>query len=66
MATSTRHKIKDQYNMCLKAIANVKYHLMYLGKLAGVESPHINKTLPAVYYAIEQLEEVFKAFRQGL
>jgi len=66
MAYSTRKKILNQYNACMNACANIKEHLMYLGNLAGKESPHINKTLPAVYFAVEQLEEVLRAFRTGL
>lgn len=66
MATSTRHKIKEQWEAAVKALDNCHYHLMYISTLAGTDSEPINKTLPAVIYGLEQMKEVLAAFREAL
>lgn len=66
MATSTRHKILDQWKAGDAALENYYYHLMYISKLAGVESDYLNKTLAGMIFAYEEMKKLHLEFRRGL
>ena len=56
----------DQWKAADKALDNYYYHLMYIGQLAGVESPHINQNLPAMIFMYEEMKKLNVEFRKHL
>ena len=66
MALSTRQKIKSQWRAAKSALENCRYHLMYLYNLAEGESKFITKKLPPVLLALEEMDKVLDAFREGI